>query len=587
MLTNGNINVAESDQPIQEQVALDCQNVIEQSHADCVIYDDDNVVLLTDDHCCEIIVSAHGVHTDHEMERSYLMGLQPANEQERLNNGVNYCNDMCAAEEFEEHNAESHVYLSDAALDQQHQHQQHAQHHQQEQQQLLLDGVEEDPNQASDSYGDDRPDICEVYDHELEDQDDDCIVNEQENNLQLQLQHAALGHHHQQEHQQQQLHHQQQQLHYQQQQLHHQQQQQQQLNIFSSIEETHAIDDRDQQATAATVTASDDIPHSSTTEFPVSSTSMPNASDYDDYDDDGTAEEPSPPRQRKYMPLLKNTLSAEAMDRRLANICQSQPQLSLEEKVTSWNCSQNCEAVEDVENFEAVFQQHEAEPAKQQTFGEFCEYLRQNFLKMTQAMQEQPVEDAVDATVAPDTPYSSDDAVRQKRPCYRRLLHTVPVQQTELIILDDDDDDDCYEVMVNPSSTTLVPQLRRKSDQADTLMKAARTQNFLSLRVDTKETSTTDLGNCEPNTAQQEYNECHEYASMANQNRQGETRQHQLDGALSGARERDQNHIMMQQQQQQELQRLSSGKFSDVNIYRAMTLCLTLLLFVFLSFSNL
>ncbi|XP_023177491.2 uncharacterized protein LOC111603905 [Drosophila hydei] len=539
LLTNGNINVDESEQAIQEQVAIDCQNVIDQSHSDCVIYDDDNVVLLTDDQCCEIIVAAHGVHTDHEIERAYLLGLQQqsTNEQERLNNGVSYCANLCTAEEYEDPSADTNVYLSDAALDPQHQ---HNQHHQQQQQQLLLDANEEDPNQISDPYVDERPDICEVYDHELEDHDDDCIVNEEESNLEL-LQQVAM-------------------------------EQQQQLNISSSIEEPHAIDVKDQQATVATGTATAAIPHSSTTEFPVSSTSMPNDSDYDDcHDDVGTAEEQSLPRQRKYMPLLKNTLSAEAMDRRMANICQSQPQMSLNEKLANWNCANSCDAVEDVENFETVFEQHEAEPGTQK-FSEFYEYMRKNFSKMTQSMQEGPLEDAVDETAAPE-------ALKQKRPCYRRLLPSMPVQQTELIVLDDDDDDDdCFEVMVNPSSATLVPRLNCDPEQPEAMPKKTQTQPILSVCVESKETSTTDLVTSTAASEQQEYKECRDYTPVAEQNHQGEPTQHQLDVPVKDTKEEvDQNHMLIQQQQESQCRpsgRAKSVEFhNDAQFYKQHEFC--------------
>ncbi|XP_064547695.1 uncharacterized protein LOC135434883 [Drosophila montana] len=528
ILTNGNINGTESEHSLEEQVAIECQNVIQQSHTECVIYDN-NVVLLTDEQCCEIIVAAHGVHTDQEVERAYLMGLQPvANEQEQLNNDVSYSSDLCPAEEDEEASAEPHVYLSDAALDRQYQ-----------QQQLLLDAAEEDANQVSDSFVDDRPDICEVYDHELEDQDDDCAANEhEEGSLQLQLQQIVMG--------------------------------QQQLTIPSDVEEPrqsiHASDVGDQQgkqatAAAAAAAATAAIPHSSTTEFPVSSTSMPNGSDYDDYDDElGTAEMQSPPL-RKYMPLLKNTLSAEAVDRRLANICQSQPQMSLSEKMANWNCAHSCEAVEDVENFEAVFEQHEAEPAKQPKFSEFCEILRQDYTKITQEIQARSVGDVVDAAIAPDTPYSSEDAARQKRPCYRRLLHTMPVQQTEVIVLDDDDedDDDCYEVTINPSTTTLVPRVNKKFERRDPVLKTTQTQTNLPLRLETKETSTTDLGNRIVPSEQQECNKFSQFAQDLVQPQVG-TLQQKLE--VQEKEVESQKLRVIQQQQQEERQ--PAGRASSV-----------------------
>ncbi|EDW03168.1 uncharacterized protein LOC6562849 [Drosophila grimshawi] len=473
-ITNGNLNGRQSElepsheqqkQQQQQQLVMDCQNVIVEEHAECVIYDDedDNVVLLNDDdHCCEIIVAAHGGHPEQEIERSYLLGLQhvPSNEQEPLNNGVNY-----GSEQELEHSGEPHVYLSDAALDHQQHHyyqqqqQHHHQHHHQqlEEEQLQLDASDED--QVCDAFVDEQPDICDVYEHELEDNDQD----DQDSSLQLELQ---------------------------------PEQQVAMVQLEISSEEHQQQDEEEEQAAVAATAAA--VPHSSTTEFPVSSTSLTNGSDYDDYDDDqGTAEEQSPPVLRKYIPLLKNTLSAEAMDRRLASICQSQPQMTLSEKLASWNCSTVCEAVEDVENFDAVFAAQEAEPAKRPKFNEFHEFLRQSSIKSKQELNERTRGDTMDTAIAPDTPYSSEDAAMQKRPNYRRLLPIIPpAELVEPIVLDDDedeDDNDCYEVVVNPSTMTLVPE--RKQQQQQPNVKTMQTQTLLPLPRETKETSTTDLVN--------------------------------------------------------------------------------------------
>lgn len=405
---------------------------VDQNEEECVIYEE-NVMLLADDQCCEIIV-----HTDQDIERTYLLGIQAQQQQQQQEqqeqqhhlqlhqqqqqlNGASYNCELLQAEEEEEHELHaSHVYLSDAALVPQQQHLPQ----QQEQQQLLLDASveEEDVQQISDSYVDDRPDICEVYDHELEEHD---------------------------------------------------------------VDQRHVDEDEEQEQdlAAAIPVAAAAVPRSSTTEFPVSSTSMPNGSDNDDYDDElGTAatEERSPPQRRKYVGLLKNTLSADAMDRRLANICQSQPQMSVNEKLANWNCDHNCDVVEDVENFEAEFEQHEAEPAIQPKFNEFYDILRQGFTKLTHEFQQQNSQNE-DLTAVP------------KRPNYRRLLqHATPVEtpievdiEPEPIVLDDDDDDDCVEVQITSSDKTLIPEPSAVHQETQTRFELAQS----------KETSTTDLIN--------------------------------------------------------------------------------------------
>lgn len=416
ILTNGN-------EPHDEQEE-------DPNEAECVIYEE-NVMLLADDQCCEIIV-----HTDQDIERTYLLGIQAQQQQQHQQqqeqqhhlqlqqqqqlNGASYNCELLQADEEEEHELHaSHVYLSDAALVPQ----QHHLQQQQEQQQLLLDASieEEEVQQISDSYVDDRPDICEVYDHELEEHD---------------------------------------------------------------VDQQHVDEDEEQEQDLAAAIPVAAVPRSSTTEFPVSSTSMPNGSDNDDYDDElGTAatEERSPPQRRKYVGLLKNTLSADAMDRRLANICQSQPQMSVNEKLANWNCDHNCDVVEDVENFEAEFEQHEAEPDIQPKYNEFYDILRQGLTKLTHEFQQQNSQ-------------SEDSTVVPKRPNYRRLLqHATPVDapievdiEPEPIVLDDDDDDDdCVEVQITSSDKTLIAEPIAINQETQTKFELSQS----------KETSTTDLIN--------------------------------------------------------------------------------------------
>lgn len=380
----------------------------EDQNAQCVIYEE-NVMLLDDDQCCEIIL-----HTDQDIERSYLLGMQSQQEQQEQHqlrqqqlNGGSYNCELLPAEEEEEHELHaSHVYLSDAALVPQ-------------QQRLLLNASaeEEEAQQISDPYVDERPDICEVNDDELEEHDVD-----------------------------------------------------------------HQPADEEAQALAAKPVAAVPIPRSSTTEFPVSSTSMPNGSDNDDYDDEmGTAptEEHSPLQRRKFVGLLKNTLAADAMDRRLANISQSQPQMSVNEKLANWNCDHHCDVVEDVENFEAEFERHEAEPAIQPKFNEFYDALRQEFTKLTNEFNQNT---------------QNENLTVHKRPNNRRLLqHPTPVETVEvemepepILLDDDDDDDDCFEVQVTPSAATLVEEKTPMNNQ--------ETQTVFEL-TQSKETSTTDLAN--------------------------------------------------------------------------------------------
>lgn len=386
ILTNGN-------EPHEEQ---------EDQNAQCVIYEE-NVMLLDDDQCCEIMLDP-----DQGIERTYLLGIQSQQQQEQHQqqlNGATYNCELLPAEEEEEHELHaSHVYLSDAALVPQ-------------QQQLLLDAEEEEVQQISDPYVDERPDICEVSDDELEEHDVD-----------------------------------------------------------------HQPADEEEQALQVIHATAVPIPRSSTTEFPVSSTSMPNGSDNDDFDDEmGTVptEDHSPPQRRKFAGLLKNTLAADAMDRRLANICQSQPQMSVNEKLANWNCDHHCDVVEDVENFEAEFERHEAEPAIQPNFNEFYDGLRQGLTKLTNEFNQSS---------------QNEDLTVHKRPSYRRLLqHPTPVETVDvdmepepILLDDDDDDDDCFEVQITPSAATLVEQKTPMNNQ--------ETQTVFELSQ-SKKTSTTDLVN--------------------------------------------------------------------------------------------
>lgn len=432
MLTNG-IDPRQSN---EDEIGIEIEDQHEL-HADCVIYDD-NVVLLTDDQCCEIIV-----HADQEMERAYLIGMQPVaveeqeqqqQRQQQLDNGVSY--NVRENKDEVEPTGEPYVYLSDAAMVL-------------EQQQHLL--LEETP-QVSDTF---VGDICEVFDNEQEEHDDECVVDEPQSSLQMQLQDMDVEQHEPKE--------------------------QPTTTIIASD-----VEEQQQELAAAAV-----IPHSSTTEFPVSSTSMPNASDYDDYDADvGTAEEHSPPHPRKYA-LLKNTLSAEAMDRRLANICQSQPQMSVSEKFANWNCARNCDVVEDVENFEAEFEQHDANPAVPQKFNEFYDKLRQSMAELKRNLMQRNVSIDVHDTLG----NSREDVAFWKRPNYRRL------QESEPILLDDDDDDDCIEIQVTPSVKTLVPESEpdpgpesKHNKPENVVAKTTETQT-MSQALQSKETSTTDLSN--------------------------------------------------------------------------------------------
>ncbi|ALC38765.1 CG16972 [Drosophila busckii] len=384
-----------NEDPMVEQHML-----LQQADNDCVIYEQ-NVVLLTEDQCCGILVSAH----DNMGSTNYMQLVEQEQQQSQM--------------------GATHVYLSDAAL---------ANEQSNEQQQLLIDAAEEQA--ADDDYEEQqqRPDICEVYEHEMEEQDDECVAGP--------LEHDSLP-----------------------------------------LQEQEEEDEMEPQQQARP-------PRSSTTEFPVSSTSMPNASDYDDFDDEleDSAEQhltvPPPPPRRRYGGLLKNTLAADAMGRQLASICKSQPPLSLNEKVANWNCSRSCEAVEDVENFAAIFERHEAgeitteHPTKHQDFSQFYEEMQKSLSKISLSIRQR----------------AGSNVLRQQEPS---------TAVDEPIVLDDDDedeDDDCMLVPMTPSSATLRPQPNEEQQTASSPAVAVETETqtpTLSM-LETKETSTTDLVSSEP-----------------------------------------------------------------------------------------
>lgn len=283
--------------------------------AEGVIYetvDGENMVVLGEEHCCEIIVATQGVASEQEFARAILMAGNGSTGALLGLNGADYIEAEMVEEDLGEDEARvaagNNVYLSDAALEQP------LVHHQE---------LVEDEDVDDTPLEEERPDICEVYEHELEDhdrdeEDEDCILH-----------HAAPV-------------------------------------------EPLVITEEEEPPLHQTPLVSKKLPreHSSPTEFPVSSSSMPNASYNYDYEDDLMVGHT--PLKRKYPPLMKNTLYAEAMDRRLASICQAQPQMSPAEKVSSWETavSNECAAVEDVESFQADFERHEATaaPLKQLSF---------------------------------------------------------------------------------------------------------------------------------------------------------------------------------------------------------------------------
>ncbi|XP_030372880.1 uncharacterized protein LOC115622901 [Scaptodrosophila lebanonensis] len=488
ILMNGDdTHIGENIDIVERSDDMEMQEVIEspsdQPPPQCVIYDGigggaGNVVLLTNEQCCEIIVSSHGVSQDQGLARAFLIASNGANTLlELLPEQVTpqHLNGAFITEvPEEESNVDAHnVYLSDAALEQQDQqlyvvseepleHDEEAVVEEEIEPRLVCyDGEsDDDPNNENNTFVDDtpleedRPDICPVYEDELEDHDDECDENteEEEDILEQELLQIAK------ERAEEELRQQQQQQ--QEQDEHHiMVDVQETITIGSDIESHEIVPPKEQSASIEKQTplperkplspkqqerddleahtAQPETPphpqlfpqptilfqpqtlsqsqplaqfqpatqpltisdhdHSSTTEFPVSSSSMPNGSDCDDYDDELADDQLSPsaalpPTTRRY-PLLKNTLSAEAMDRKLANICQTQPQMSLSEKMENWDFSVECEAVEDVENFDTTFENHEVQlrtnnesagSKKKKNFKDFCETLSKNLLKITE-----------------------------------------------------------------------------------------------------------------------------------------------------------------------------------------------------------
>ncbi|XP_070075815.1 uncharacterized protein [Drosophila takahashii] len=433
LLTNGHIDQF-AMMPVRDDAEHELQ--IADESEQCVIYesvDGENMVVLAEEHCCEIIVATQGVACEQEFARAILMagngtgallGLLP--EEGDANDcltGAAYIEEV-----VEDMATENNVYLSDAALEQPMVHQE-----------LVEDEAPEENENENATFLDDtpmeeeRPDICQVYDHELEDHDDE----EDEQGIM--------------------------------------QQEPPSNNLLRKLPREH----------------------SSPTEFPVSSSSMPNASYNYDFEDDSPSK--VAPLKRKYPPLMKNTLHGEAMDRRLASICQAQPQMSPAEKVSSWQTAASGEwaAVEDVESFEAAFDQHEAvaAPLKQHNFLEFRETLARNMEKVSREIMQTSDESTQELP-------SSQSAA--ERPVHRRYLQILPTEET--IVLDDDDDD-CYEVvgMDNASVTTLIPEEELQVDQPEqpeeedeifrpevSDVKNTETQTSDQQNL-TKETSTTDL----------------------------------------------------------------------------------------------
>ncbi|EDW45992.1 GM25801 [Drosophila sechellia] len=453
LLTNGNVDQFEMLSHENDEGEHELQ--VAEEEEQCVIYesvDGENMVVLGEEHCCEIIVATQGVPCEQEFARAIMMagngagallGLLPEeSDANECLNGTAYIEevveDMGVAEARLA--AGNNVYLSDAALEQPLAHQE------------LVDDEAPEENENATFLDDtpmeeERPDICQVYDHELEDHDDeeceDAVQEEQAQPIEI-----------------------------------------------IEFEGQEPLPNNPQRKLLRE--------HSSPTEFPVSSSSMPNASDHYDYEDELTGGRPPSkvaPLKRKYPPLMKNTLHGEAMDRRLASICQAQPQLSPAEKVSNWETAPREEwaDVEDVEGFEAAFKQYEAVTAslKQLNFAEFRETLVRNMEKISREIMQTSDESTQELA-------SSQSA---ERPVYRRFLHILPTEET--IVLDDDDDD-CYEVvgMEKASVTTLIPEEELQDDQqpeeeeivlADVDdLKNTDSPNFEQRNL-TKETSTADL----------------------------------------------------------------------------------------------
>jgi len=454
LLTNGNMD--QFAMVPHENDEAEHELEIAEDGEQCVIYetvDGENMVVLAEEHCCEIIVATQGVACEQEFARAILMagngagallGLLPEeNAANECLNGTAYIEEVVEdlGEDEARVAAENNVYLSDAALEQPLVHQE-----------LVEDEAPEENENATflddTPMEEERPDICQVYDHELEDHDDE----EDEDGIMQQTPVHPID-----------------------------------ISVLEG-----------QEPPPNNLFRKFPREHSSPTEFPVSSSSMPNASYNYDFDDELTGgHSPSKvaPLKRKYPPLMKNTLHGEAMDRRLASICQAQPQMSPAEKVSSWETATNGEwaAVEDVESFEAAFDQYEAvtAPLKQHNFIEFRETLARNMEKVSREIMQTSDESTQEQA-------SSQSA---ERPVHRRYLQILPTEET--IVLDDDDDD-CYEVvgMDNASVTTLIPEEELEVDQQpeeegvvqpdvpDLKNTESQTSGQHNL---TKKTSTTDL----------------------------------------------------------------------------------------------
>lgn len=454
LLTNGNVDQFEMLSHENDEAEHELQ--VAEEGEQCVIYeavDGENMVVLGEEHCCEIIVATQGVACEQEFARAIMMAgngtgallglLSEESDANECLNGTAYIEevveDMGVAEARLA--AGNNVYLSDAALEQPLVHQD-----------LVDDDAPEENENATflddTPMEEERPDICQVYDHELEDHDDeeceDAVIQEEPA---------------------------------------------QPIDIVA-FEGQEPLPNNPQRKLLRE--------HSSPTEFPVSSSSMPNASDHYDYEDEltgGRSPSKVAPLKRKYPPLMKNTLHGEAMDRRLASICQAQPQMSPAEKVSNWETAPREEwaDVEDVEGFEAAFKQYEAVTAslKQLNFAEFREALVRNMEKISREIMQTSDESTQELA-------SSQSA---ERPVYRRYLHILPTEET--IVLDDDDDD-CYEVvgMEKASVTTLIPEEELQDNQQPEEeeivlpvvddIKNTDSPNFEQRNL-TKETSTADL----------------------------------------------------------------------------------------------
>ena len=105
----------------------------------------------------------------------------------------------------------------------------------------------------------------------------------------------------------------------------------------------------------------------STSEFPVSSPSNPQQ-----------------PRGGKYTPrppLLKNTLPADSFERQLAMIAACNPQMTLAEKIQSWDCDDELSDVDDVNKFDEEFKRLEKQKKLELKQREKTTRLKNNEMK--------------------------------------------------------------------------------------------------------------------------------------------------------------------------------------------------------------